>query len=83
MPRTLDSSLLEGTFVIQYDDGAYNYGPSHSPANGFPTTLSEASVYASREAAEDKARDLRNPDGSGAVILPLAAAQELEAARAA
>jgi hypothetical protein len=58
-------------FVIKYDDGTYNYGPSGTPMNGHPVTLAEATRYESVEAAEEKAVDLRYPDGSGVEIVPV------------
>lgn len=59
----------DDAFVIQYADGAFNIGPEGSQMNGFPSTLGEATRYASMEAAEEKLRDLLLPDGTGARIV--------------
>lgn len=55
-------------YVIKFPDGAYNEGQSGTPRNGFPVDFSEASRYATLEQAEEKASELRNPDGSGVEI---------------
>lgn len=55
-------------YLIQYDDGAYNFGPETTAENGFPVQLSEASRYTYDSAAE-KLKDLVGPDGSGAKIV--------------
>lgn len=56
-------------FVIKFSDGSYNLSNAETGANGFPVTLSEATRYATREAAELLAEDLRSPDGAGAEII--------------
>lgn len=52
------------SFLIRYNDGFFNQGPEGSPRNGFPVTLEEASRYPTREAAQAKAADLANDDGT-------------------
>lgn len=65
-------------YVIRYEeDGAFNYGKPGTPTNGFPVQLEEASLYASVDEAEEKARDLRHPDGTGVQILTLEEARKL------
>lgn len=64
-------NLLEMTYIIQFDDGLYNYGPEGTPVNGHPVTKSEASIYTTIASAIEKLRDLLYPDGSGARIIPL------------
>jgi len=67
--QTATGSASEFLYVIRYDDGAYNHGPEGSDENGFPVTLAEASRYSSLAVAEEKAVNLRYPDGSGVTIL--------------
>lgn len=59
----------EGAYVIQYDDGAFNFGDEGTDVNGFFAMLSEASRYTELEVAEEKLRDLLYPDGTGARIV--------------
>lgn len=66
-------------FVIKFSDGSYNQSNAETGANGFPVTLSEATRYATREAAEPLAEDLRDPDGTGVEIVEV---PELSAAPA-
>lgn len=56
-------------YLIQYDDGAYNFGPETTAENGFPVQLSEASRYTTYDSAAEKLKDLVGPDGSGAKIV--------------
>lgn len=56
-------------YVIQYEDGLFNYGPPDTLINGFAVQLEEATRYPTREAAELKAVDLGNPDNSGYEIV--------------
>lgn len=65
-------------YVIRYEeDGAFNLGRPGTPMNGFPVRLEEATVYASVDEAEEKACDLRLPDGTGVQILTLDEARKL------
>lgn len=57
------------SFVIQYDDGAYNYGPENTDVNGFPVRLAEASQYSTLDVANEKLQDLLGMDGTGAKII--------------
>lgn len=56
-------------FVLKFSDGSYNLSNAETGANGFPVTLSEATRYVTRDAAEPLAEDLRNPDGTGVEIV--------------
>ena len=66
-------------YVIRYDsDGAYNYGEEGTLVNGHPALLSDASCYSSAEVAEQKAKDLRYPNGTGVTVMTMAEALALE-----
>lgn len=59
----------EGSFVIRYDDGAFNYGPQGTDINGFTVDLSEASRYESIAHANEKLKDVLYSDGTGAQVV--------------
>ena len=59
----------EGSFVIRYDDGAFNHGPHGTDVNGFTVDLSEASRYESIEQANEKLQDLLYSDGTVAKVV--------------
>lgn len=59
-------------YVIQYEDGLFNYGPPGTLMNGFAVQLDEATRYPTREAAELKGVGLGYPDNTGYAIVEVA-----------